>query len=113
MVWGLRDLSAFDADRIRVRVTDAATGAQIFQSANLSTATTRYTIPEGVLTIGGTYEFRVMLDDLTGNSGDTIRELENRSNTFSGLVSLVPEPGTLALVVAGLTGLAGTRRRRL
>jgi hypothetical protein len=107
VAWDLPDLSGFDADQIRVRVTDASTGVQMFQSAGLSVSTTSYMIPDGVLALGETYEFRVILQDFT----ETMR-LENRSNTFSGLVTLVPEPGSLALVGLAVAGIAATRRRK-
>jgi hypothetical protein len=110
VAWSLPNLEAYDLDRIRVRVTDASNNSAIFQSGSLSTSATSYEIPDGILTLGGTYEFRVMLEDFAGDLSSGA--LENRSNTFSGLVQLVPEPGSIALLGFGLSGLAVFRRRR-
>ena len=107
VAWDLPNLSGFDADRTRVRVTDAASGVQIFQSGALAVSATSFMIPGGVLSVGETYEFRVLLEDLEGASG-----LENRSNTFSGLVTLVPEPGILTLLGLAVAGMAAMRRRK-
>ena len=107
IAWNLPDLTAFDLDRILVRATDAATGVQIFQSGNLSALATSFVMPGGVLQLGNTYEFRVMLVDLASG------QLENRSNTFSGLVTLaVPEPETYALMLIGLAAVSVVARRR-
>lgn len=38
--------------------------------------------------------------------------LENRSNAFSASAVTVPEPGTLALLMVTLAGVAGSFRRR-
>ncbi len=110
--WTLPDLTGFDVDGIRLRATVAGTSAQTFQSGLLDPATTSFTLPEGVLTAGVEYEFRILLDDIDGN------RLENRSQTSSPLYTAaapIPEPGTLAFMLAGLGALVGARafRRRI
>lgn len=111
VVWDLPDLTNFDVDRIRVRIFDVATREAIFQSASLAPVATNYVVPSGVLDRGRTYEFRVSLEDLKGSAGEPVRGLENRSNAFTGAVS-IPEPGTLALLALGLAGLAVAHRRK-
>jgi hypothetical protein len=107
IAWDLPDLSGFDLDRILVRATDAASGDQIFQSGNLSAGATSFVMPDGFLQPGKTYEFRVMLDDFASG------QLENRSNTFSGLVTVaIPEPETYALMLMGLAAVGVVARRR-
>lgn len=102
--WTLPDLTAFDVDGIRFRATVAGTSAQTFQSGLLDPLTTSFTLPAGVLTAGVAYEFRILLDDLDGN------RLENRSQTSSPLYTAtapIPEPATLALMLAGLGAVVG------
>jgi hypothetical protein len=103
--WMLPDLSLFDADRVRLRVIDADSGAQIFQRA-LLISDTSFTMPTGALQSGHSYFYRVMIEDLENGL------LENRSNAFSSVATKVPEPGTAALVVFALAGLGRLRRRR-
>jgi hypothetical protein len=109
--WTLPDLTGFDVDGFRVRAVVANTSSQTFESALLASSTTSFTLPTGVLTAGVGYEFRILMDDLEGN------RLENRSNTFAPVYTAaapVPEPGSLALMLAGLgavVGAAGFKRR--
>lgn len=90
VAWDLPDLSGFDADRIRVRVTDGSSGVQIFQSGGLSVSATSYMILDGVLPVGGTYEFRVILEDL-----NAAMRLENRLIRFRGWFRLFRSRGVL------------------
>ena len=107
ITWSLPNLSGYDIDRIRLRAIDAGSGAQIFQT-NLVAEATSFTLPEGVLLAGHSYFYRVILEDL--NNG----LLENRSNAFSAVATMVavPEPGTLGLITITLfAGARGIRRR--
>lgn len=102
--WTLPDLTGFDVDRVRVRVIDTDTRTQIFQ-ANLAANATSYTFAPGVLQLGGSYFYRVTIDDLENGL------LENRSNAFSAVATRVPEPGSLALFGIALAAFAGSRPR--
>jgi hypothetical protein len=100
--WTLPDLTGYSVDAVSVRATVARTGVQTFQSTTQSPLVTSFTVPEGVLQPGVSYEFRVMLDNYEG------LRLENRSNTFSPVYTpAIPEPGTLGLLLAGLTMVVG------
>jgi hypothetical protein len=108
ITWALPDLGSFDVDRVRLRVIDAASGLQIFQIA-LAASATDFTLPGGVLELGHSYFYRVMIEDLENG------HLENRSNAFSTVamaVTSVPEPGVLALLACALFVLGVTARRR-
>lgn len=112
VVWALPDLSTFDVDMIRVRVWDDDTNDEFFQSPPLLVDATSYTIPPGVLDVGGRYIFRVNLDDF--RPGNVI--LENRSSTFTQSPYQVPGPTGIVLMCVGvailwrLGGLQNGRR---
>jgi len=105
IAWDLPDLTNFDVDRIAIRAIDASSKKQVFSSGGLLPSTTSYTMPAGFLQTGKSYEFRVILAD------NEAARIENRSNTFSGVVT-IPEPTTIALLGLGLAGLAASRRRK-
>ena len=106
ITWALPDLTNLDVDRVRLRAIDAANGSQVFQVA-LSATATSFTLPDGALTSGHSYFYRVMIEDL--NDG----LLENRSSAFSRVATTVPEPDSLVLfAVALLSASVGIRRRR-
>jgi hypothetical protein len=117
--WTLPDLTGLGVDRELVRVLDldrtvfGTVKDVIFVSANLPVGTTAFTIPNGLLHVGGHYAFDVMVDDFTSVAGGPLF-LQNRSETFTPTpFSPVPEPSTLGLMifsVGALTGLAVRRK---
>ena len=97
-------MTGFDVDRIRLRIHDSS-GLQIYNRNMPSTATTSFTMPDGLLQVGQAYNFRLQLMDFDTNG------FENRSNTFTGNVTLVPEPSQYALLSVGLFTLLALSRR--
>ena len=110
ITWTLPNLIGFDIDQIRVRVQDAITRDQFFQSGILPTTTTSFTIPSGVLSVGRPVAFRILLNDRI--SSGQFAGLDNRSTTFSQVFNPVPEPGTLLLLGSGVVGMGAAARKR-
>jgi hypothetical protein len=103
--WTLPDLTGFDVDFTRIRVIDFSTEVQVF-AALLPTTTTSFAVPAGILQPGRSYIYRVSLEDFEVDAFGT--HLENRSNAFSGVVQVVPEPATCTLALVGLAGIGGS-----
>ncbi len=114
LTWELPALCSFDIDRIRVRAINVDTSDQFIQSSALLTDSESFIIPNGWLSVGGSYAFRVLLEDLEyispGVDGSPTF-LENRSSTFSGIFTPVPEPASLLLLGSGLIGLIAVKRK--
>jgi hypothetical protein len=109
VTWALPDLTGIDVNQLRFWVSNDATDDVILNTV-LPLATTAFGIPGGLLVPGVPYVFAVHLQDtevfpLVANT------LENRSTAFTQSAYFVPEPGTGALLGAGLAALASRRRR--
>jgi hypothetical protein len=75
--WALPNLDGFDVDLAFVRIIEAISGNQVYNSPPLPSQTTSYEPPDGELQYGVDYVYRIMLNDYEGDFP------ENRSNTFS------------------------------
>lgn len=105
--WALPDLSAFDVDRVRLRVLDEDQSGLIIHQADLAPDSDSYLIPAGVLEANHRYTYVVMLDDIENGL------LENRSRVRSPApIAAIPEPGTFAMLATGVLAVAGMARRR-
>jgi hypothetical protein len=118
VTWTTPDLTGSSVDRSLLRVWDlerdvAGFADIIFISPALAPDAGTFTIPEGVLAIGGHYSFNVVLDDLSQLTSSSPLFLQNRSETFTGEFSPVPEPATLTLLgtIAGLGAIHRLRKR--
>jgi hypothetical protein len=117
ITWTLPNFTGFDPDRILVRVLDVDRNVVgsvkdiIFDSTALSTATTSFVIPPGLLQGGRRYAFDIIIDDRETPPAGGPAFTENRSETFSAVYTAVPEPGSLALLATGLGALLILRQR--
>jgi len=102
--WTLPDLTGFSVDLVRFRIIDASSEA-LLTNETLSPAATSFMVPDGILAPGESYIYRVILVDQANT-------IENSSNAFSSVTTTVPEPGTLTLLLAALTGFGAARRGR-
>jgi hypothetical protein len=106
-------LVGFDFFNYAVVVRNSA-GALIYQSPGIMNRVdipTQWTLPAGVLSEGERYAIGVRLNmselEAINANGSFVSPLENRSSAYLAYTAAVPEPGSAAMLLAGLVGLAG------
>lgn len=110
----------FDFFNYAVIVRNTA-GALLYQSPapiqNRPEIPTQWTLPPGVLSENNDYliGFRLNMSELESinPNGTFVSPLENRSSAYLAYTTAVPEPGTVAMLLAGLLGLAVGARRHV
>lgn len=109
----------FDFFNYAVVVRNTA-GALLYQSSGIQNrpeVPTQWTVPSGVLTADTDYVigFRLNMSELEiiNPNGTFVSPLENRSSAYLVYTTAVPEPGTVAMLLAGLASLVVRARRRV
>ena len=64
--WTLPNLDSFDVDDVAVQLIDATSGSQLWQSDSMPVETTSFEPPAGVLEVGVSYVYGIILGDLEG-----------------------------------------------
>lgn len=111
--WAPIDLAGFSVDRVNVRLVEADTGLEVGSVAvPWQTGLVGLSLGAVPLTPGVPYVVRAALIDLEDVPGFGV-VAQNRSYTFSDpIVQPIPEPGSVALLAAGLAALGFGLRRR-
>jgi hypothetical protein len=87
--------TATNADAVRIGIYDDVTNQRIYHGSNMPITTTSFTVPNGLLSSGGSYAIRVFLDD-KDTDGSTL----SRSQTF---VNFTPVSTIQPVILPSLT----------